>query len=118
SAVGLVTWKVKSFVNVLMLTGAVQNAELCSFVGDVLVSCNRVPFSVALPLNCSPPDENPAAKLTGVELVEGWMPMAEVAVALVAKFGAVAMALAVVVELTTKVPVYFVELVEAGPFSA
>ena len=44
--------------------------------------------------------------------------IAAVAVALVAKFGAMAMALTVVVELTTNGPVYFVEVVEAGPLSA
>ena len=46
------------------------------------------------------------------------MVMVEVPVELVVKFGAVAMALTVVVELTTKGPVYCVEDVEAGPFNA
>src|ERR1700687_4086488 len=99
SAVALVNWKVKSLVKVCTLTGVVQKALATSKVVALSVSCRRVPLGLVCPLNCKPVAEKPELKLTGVE-PPVWIVITEVAVALVEKLVAVAMALTVVVELT------------------
>ena len=90
-----------------MFTG-VANQALAASVCPPSVNCNRVPFSFARPLNCKPVEVNPGAKLMLGE-PPPWMVMTELAVLLVVKFGAVAMAFTVVVVLTVNALVYGVE---------
>ena len=100
SAFGFVNWNVKSLVNVCTLTAVAQKALATWKVVVVSVSCRRVPFSLVCPLNCMPAAEvKPEPKLIGVP-PPLWMVITEVAVALVEKLVAVAIAITVVVLLT------------------
>src|SRR6266853_3578084 len=107
SALGVFNWKVKLFVKLCTFTGVFQYALAASNVAAVSVSCSRVPLILVCPLNCIPVCVKPEPKLIAV--VPLWMAIVEVDVALVEKFGAVAMALTVVVVFTVNVPVYAVE---------
>src|ERR1700720_2656294 len=109
SAFGLVTWKVKSLVNVCTLTGVVQKALATSFVAVVSVSWRRVPLSLVCPLNCKPAAEKPGRKLPARVDPPVLMVMTDCAVALGLKPVSVARARTVVVALTTKGAVYGVE---------
>src|ERR1700724_16339 len=115
SAFGLVSWKLKSLVNVCTLTGAVQKALATSYVAVVSDSWRRVPFSLLCPLNCRPATEKPEPKLTAVPPVDPVLiVITDCAVALVLKPVSVAIACTVLVALTTKGAVYCVEAVVGG----
>src|SRR5258708_97697 len=114
SAFGLVTWKVKSLVNVCTLTGVVQKALATSYVAVVSGSGRRGPLSVVCPLNWRPAAEKPEPKLTAPVDPPVLMVMTDCAVALGLKPVSVAMARTVVVALTTKGAVYGVEPAVGG----
>src|SRR5580704_10309424 len=120
SAFGLVSWKLKSLVNVCTLTGVVQKALATSYVAVVSDSWRRVPLSLVCPLNCRPAPEKPEPKLTA--LVDPppdpvLIVITDCAVALVLKPVSVAIACTVLVTLTTKGAAYWVEAVVGGvPF--
>src|ERR1700686_4667177 len=107
SALGLVSWKLKSVVKLCTFTGVVNHALEASD-WPPSVNSKRVPFNFVLPLDAKPVAVKPEPKLIGVEPV--WMVITEVAVVLCVKLGAaVAMAFTVVVMLTGNEAVYCVE---------
>src|ERR1700687_1348433 len=107
SALGLVSWKLKSVVKLCTFTGVVNQALLASDCPPS-VSRKRVPFSLVRPLELKPVAVKPEAKLMVVE-PPPCMVITEVVVLLWLKLGAVAMAFTVVVVLTVNEPMYCVE---------
>src|SRR5712692_5804326 len=107
SALGFVSCKLKSVVKLCTFTGVVNHALPASDCPPS-VNSRRVPFSLVRPLNCKPVAEKPELKLMEVA-PPPWMVITELAAALCAKLGAVAIAFTVVVALTLKDPVYRVE---------
>src|SRR5580700_5112281 len=121
SAFGLVSWKLKSLVNVCTLTGVVQKALATSYVAVVSDSWRRVPFSLVCPLNCRPAPEKPEPQLTALVDPPPVDPVliviTDCAVALVLKAVSVAIACTVLVAFTTNGALYCVEAVVGGvPF--